>query len=220
MRIDHDGAMMPAQGHAGLHLPGPGPPGGGRGRGGRHRGHGGHPRRRTSARPSPTPLDPRPLPPIHVEEPTAAHDLQREQQPVRRARGHLCHQPQAARAPVQRAGARRGPARGGHRKPRYVPGQRARRAAPGDPDRDDAPRGLRVPGLQARSDLQGDRRPAPGAVRAGGDRGRRRRCGRGGRDAGPAPGRAAGHEVPRRRHACTTSTKCPRGACSASARRS
>ena len=41
-----------------------------------------------------------------------------------------------------------------------VPGLRARRAAPGDPGRDDAPRGLRVPGLAARGHHPRGRRRA------------------------------------------------------------
>ncbi len=76
-----------------------------------------------------------------------ADDLRRQHLALLWAGRALGHLSQAARAPVRRAAHQRRPARRRDRDGRYLPGLRARRAAPGDPDRDHAPRGLRVPGL-------------------------------------------------------------------------
>ena len=98
---------------------------------------------------------PKPLPPIRVDEPTIVDDLRRQHLALRRAGRAIRHLAPDPGAPgpgdadaTCRSGSRR-PA-----SPDCFTRVRARRAAAGHPDRDDAARGLRDGGLQARGHHQ------------------------------------------------------------------
>ena len=71
-----------------------------------------------------------------------ADDLWREHLGVRRAGRAVLDVAAASRAAAGRASHQRQPAGAGDREPGGIPGLGARRAAPGDPDRDDAARGV------------------------------------------------------------------------------
>ena len=79
-----------------------------------------------------------------------AHDVRRQHQPAHRQGRHVEHVAQAARAPVQRTGITTCRCAWQETEQRrYVHRLRARRIAPGDPDRDDAARRLRISSGQA-----------------------------------------------------------------------
>jgi hypothetical protein len=105
-------------------------------------------------------------------------DLLAQHQPVRRPRGQVRDEPPHRRPPAARAADQRRAAGRGARR-RGVPRRRPRRAAPVDPDRGDAARGLRVLRVAARGHRQDDRRRALRAVREGRRRRADRRDGRG-----------------------------------------
>ena len=117
---------------------------------GRHRRGGRASRRSASARRITDPETPQPLPPIRVDEPTLSMVFSVNNSPFCRQRRdsyvtsrHLRDR-LAQGAPRQRAHPRRA-----HRLARHLQGLGARRAAAGDPHRDDAARGLRDAGGQA-----------------------------------------------------------------------
>ena len=118
---------------------------------------------------------------------------------ARRPRGQVRHLAQPARAAAEGAADQHGAARRGDRRHRRVPGVGPRRAAPHDPDREHAPRGLRARGVAAARRAARDRRRDLRAVR-GADRRRRGRApGRGDGGARHAPRRAHRHGVRRPR---------------------
>ena len=111
-------------------------------------------------------------------------DLRRQHVADGRPRRAVRHLAQPARPAGEGAARQRLDPRRGHRLARADEGDRPRRAAAVDPDRDDAPRGLRAAGVAAGDRHQGDRRRADGAGRGPGHRrargvpGRRHRAGR------------------------------------------
>ena len=152
----------------------------------------GSPRPR-SARRWPTRPRPEALAAIAIEEPTLKLTFGVNTSPFAGRDGQVLDLAPAPRAALPRAGDEPLAARRADRAGGRLRRLRPRRAAPLDPDRDDAPRGLRVPGLAARGDHQGGRRADAGAGRAPGDRhdrAVRRRRHRAGRR---AQGADAGH---------------------------
>ena len=131
------------------------------------------------------------LPAMDIDEPTLAMTFAVNDSPFAGTGGALRHLDPAARPPAPRDPEQRQPAPGGHRFQEGLPAQGARHPAAVHPDREHAPRGLRVPGLPARGDLQLRQRPALRAHGDGRHRRRRRLRRRGHRDAGAAQGRAA-----------------------------
>ena len=86
-------------------------------------------------------------------------DVPRQRLAVRRARGKVRHQSRNLGERLHEgASDERGAARRGDRQPGRLQGLGARRAAPRDPRRDDAPRGVRVRALAPPGHPQGDRR--------------------------------------------------------------
>ena len=86
------------------------------------------------------------------------HDLHDQHLPPLRPGGNARHVAQPSRAAREGAAHERLDPGRGRRRPRQLQRQGARRAAARDPDRDDAPRGVRADGRQARDPHQDDRR--------------------------------------------------------------
>ena len=131
----------------------------------------------------------------------ALDELSGEQFPVCRAGGKVRHHPPPERAARAGAPVERQPAHRTDRFARCLQGERPRRAAPRHPDRDHAPRGIRVPGLPPRGDLQADRRRPLRADGARDHRRARRVCRRRDREPRPAAGRDEEHDHVRGQYA-------------------
>ena len=125
-----------------------------------------------------------------------------------RPRRHQAHGAPAQEPARRRAGRQRQHPRQHHRPSRRLGSAGPRRAAAGGARRDDAPRGLRAHGRQARGRHQDDRRPPVRAGRAGHDRHPRRLP----RRRHPAARRPQGpdgeHDQPRPRLGAAWSTSC------------
>ena len=122
---------------------------------GRHRRRRRHRRRSTSARPSPTAENPRPLPRITIDEPTISMIFSVNDSPFAGREGKLRHLAQARERLERELLTNVAHPRRGDRHARRVQGLGPRRAAARDPHRDDAPRGLRAGGRQARGHHHG-----------------------------------------------------------------
>ena len=125
------------------------------------------------------------LPPIRIDEPTVAMLFSLERLPVRRPRGQVRHLAAPARPPLQGGPHQRGDPDRGDGDAGHLPRVGSGRAPARDPDRDDAPRGLRARGRAARGDHPDGGRPAARA-----DGAPRRRLPRGVHRRGDPEGRA------------------------------
>ena len=138
------------------------------------------------------PDDPRPLPVIHIDDPSLSMTIGINTSPLAGKEGTPAHRPAREGPPRPRAGRQRVHPRAAHRAPRHLGGAGPRRAAARGARRDDAPRGLRAHGRQAAGAHQGDRRQGPRAGRS------------------PHHRRARG--LPRRRHPAPRAAQGPHGA--------
>ena len=113
------------------------------------------------------------LPRIHVDPPTVRVHFSANTSPLAGREGRFVTSRQIDERLRTRGARQRGDLGGGVGSARDVPGGRPRRAPARDPDRDDAPRGLRVQRLAPGDHRARDRRPALRAGRRRGDRGAR-----------------------------------------------
>ena len=95
------------------------------------------------------PDDPRPLPVIHVDEPSLSMTIGINTSPLAGQERHEAHRPPGQGPPRRRAGRQRVAPRAAHRAARRLGGAGPRRAAARGAGRDHAPRGLRAHGRQA-----------------------------------------------------------------------
>ena len=114
------------------------------------------------------------LPRIHVDPPTVRVHFSANTSPFAGREGRFVTSRQIDERLRKRGARQRRDLGGGVGPARDVPRGRSRRAPARDPDRDDAPRGLRVQRLAPRDHRARDRRPALRAGRRRGDRGARR----------------------------------------------